>query len=217
MASEVNRRSYDNEQRRATSQRTRARILDEARALLVDQGYRATTVAAIARAAGVSVDTVYELVGRKPVIVRLLIETAISGTDGAVSPEDRDYVQRIHQMPTAAQKLSEYAAAMAQIQVRMAPLVLALRDAAATDASARDIWVEFSERRARNMRALAEELRNTGDLRADLGDDEMADIIWAMNSPELYLLLTRERRWSPEQYSGWLADAWQRQLLHRPV
>jgi AcrR family transcriptional regulator len=217
MTRPVNSRSYDNEQRRAASQRTRARILGAARNLLVEHGYRATTVARIARAAEVSVDTVYELVGRKPLIVGLLIETAISGTDNAVPAQERDYVQRIHEQPTAAAKLHTYARAMVSIQARMAPLVVALRDAASADPSAMEIWNEFSNRRATNMRLLAAELRQAGGVRADLDDDDVADIIWATNSPELYLLLTRERGWNPERYGRWLADAWQRQLLDHPL
>ena len=39
-------------------------------------------MAGIANRAGVNVDTVYELVGRKPVLLRELIEQAISGTGG---------------------------------------------------------------------------------------------------------------------------------------
>jgi hypothetical protein len=106
---------------------------------------------------------------------------------------------------------------MVSIQARMAPLVVALRDAASADPSAMEIWNEFSNRRATNMRLLAAELRQAGGVRADLDDDDVADIIWATNSPELYLLLTRERGWNPERYGRWLADAWQRQLLDHPL
>jgi hypothetical protein len=39
---------------------------------------------------------------------------------------------------------------------------------------------------------------------------------WATNAPELYLLLVRERGWSPERVEAWLADAWRRLLLRDP-
>lgn len=82
------KRSYDNEGRRTQSEETRRRILDAARTLLVTKGYRATTVAQIARDAGVHVDTLYAVVGRKLAILRELIELAISGTDRPIAPED---------------------------------------------------------------------------------------------------------------------------------
>jgi len=43
--------------------------------------------------------------------------------------------------------------------------------------------------------------------------EEAADVIWATNSPEFYLLLVRERGWTPERVEGWLADTWRRLLL----
>ena len=63
------------------------------------------------------------------------------------------------------------------------------------------------------MRKLARELRAAGGLRDDLSIDEAADIVWATNSPELYVLLTVDRDWRPEQFEQWLTDAWQRLLL----
>ena len=86
------KRSYDNSERRERSQETRARILDAARQTITAKGYRAATIAEIARAADVHVDTVYELVGRKPALLRALIEGAISGGPDPVAPAQRAYV-----------------------------------------------------------------------------------------------------------------------------
>jgi AcrR family transcriptional regulator len=58
-------------------------------------GYAVTTVADIARRARVAVDTVYAAVGRKPALLREVLETAISGSDEAVPAEQRDYVARV--------------------------------------------------------------------------------------------------------------------------
>lgn len=207
------KRTYDSRRRQARSAETRQRILDGARALLLDRGYRATTIAAVAATAAVNVDTVYELVGRKPVVLRELIEQAISGTDGAVVAEDRDYVTAMLAEPDPRTKLAIYARAVCEIQQRMAPLFLALRDASSTEPEARTVWDDISERRATNMRKLADDLRATGGLRDDLSIEEAADVIWATNSSELYVLLTVERGWSPRHFERWLTDTWQRLLL----
>ena len=130
------KRQYDGSSRRAASVQTRQRILDEALDRFVEVGYRGTTIAAVAQRAGVSVATVYELVGRKPAILRELMEQAISGSDHAVAALDRDYVKAIAAEPGAANKLAIYAAAVTDIQQRMSPLFLALRDASSTDADA---------------------------------------------------------------------------------
>jgi len=213
VAREVKARPYDNEGRQTQSDETRQRIVEAARDLMVERGYRATTVAQIASRASVHVDTVYALVGRKPVLLRELIEQAISGTDRAVAAQDRDYVKAMRAASDPVRKLTIYAQAMSQIQPRMAPLLLALRDASATEPEAKEVWREISDRRAANMRQLVEDLSAAGGLRAGLSVDEAADVIWATNSSELYVLFTVERGWPPDRYERWLADSWCRLLL----
>ncbi|MDQ2740166.1 MAG: TetR/AcrR family transcriptional regulator, partial [Actinomycetota bacterium] len=78
------------------------------------------------------------------------------------------------------------------------------------------LWAEISERRAKNMRAMAADLRANGDLREDLTDDQVADIIWSMNSAQYSDLLVREAGWTPDQFVAWLTDAWTRLLLRAP-
>ena len=207
------KRGYESEQRRAQSEATRQRILVTARSLVVERGYRGMTIAELARRADVHVDTIYELVGRKPLILRELVERAISGTDRPLDPFERDYVRQITAEPDAGRKLDLYAAAMRRILARLAPLFLALRDASATDPEAAQVWSQISERRAANMRLLAADLLATGQLRDALSVDEVADTIWATNSPDLHRLLVEDRGWSPEHYQEWLADSWRRLFL----
>lgn len=210
---DVKRREYDNAGRRARSDEHRERILEAARSSFVAHGYRSTTIARIARSAGVHPDTVYELVGRKPVLLRELIERAISGTDRAVVGEQRDYVIEMRAEPDPARKLAIYAGAIRRIHARMAPLLTALRDAASTETEAAEVWREISDRRAANMRKLVGDLADAGGLRADLPVDVAADVIWVTSSAEQYLMLTVERGWDPGRYEGWLADLWVRYLL----
>ncbi len=210
---ETVKRRYDASSRQARSAQTRQRIFEAARALILANGYHATTIAAIAARAGVNVDTVYQLAGRKPVLLRELIEQAISGRGAAVPAEQRDYVEAIRAEPDAARKLAIYARAVRRIQERMAPLFLALRDASATEPEAYEVWREISERRAANMRLFVRDVAAAGGLRPGLSIEEAADTVWAMNSSELYVLLTGERGWSPRRFERWLAESWQRLLL----
>jgi AcrR family transcriptional regulator len=213
----VKSREYRSPVRDEQARRTRTAILDAARRRFSAQGYAGTTVAAIAADAGVAVDTVYAAVGSKPVLFRLLLETAISGTDDAVPAEERDYVQRMLAEPRARRKLQLYAGAIRAIAERMGPLHLVLRDAAAQApelARARD---EIAARRAQNMRRLAQDLVATGDLRPELTVDEIADVVWTMNSAEFYHLLVQERGWSPQAFEQWLADSWCRLFLADPA
>jgi AcrR family transcriptional regulator len=206
-------RPYNAARRRAAAQGTRRAILDAAAALFLERGYVATTIADIAAAAGVAIDTIYTVIGRKSTLFRLLIETAISGTDAPIPAEERDYVAAMRAEPDAGRKLQLYARAMRVIHARMTPLLRVLQVAAPTDPELGKVWTEIAERRARNMRLLVADLTNTGALRDDLSRADAADVIWATNSPELYVLLVHDRGWDPDHYAHWLADAWQRLLL----
>lgn len=211
----VGRRSYRSPLRDEQAAATRHAVLVAAKDLFVSNGYLATTVAAIAERAQVSVDTIYATVGRKPALLRELVETAISGTDQAVPAEQRDYVVQIRAAATAVDKLNLYALSITDIQQRLAPVFLALRDAAGTDRDCAALWSEISARRAANMRLFAADLRGTGELRDDLSDDQVADIIWSMNAAEYWVLLVHQRSWSADQFARWLGDAWTRLLLER--
>jgi AcrR family transcriptional regulator len=217
MPEPVKSRSYRSPVREQRAQRTRRAVLSAARSLFVAQGYPTTTLAHIAAQAHVSVDTVYAAVGAKPVLLRLLLETAISGTDEAVPAHERDYVRQMKAEPRARRKLEIYAGAVRSIGERMGPLHLALRDAAAQDPELARIHNEIAQRRAANMRLLVADLMQTGDLRADLGVDEVADVIWSMNSAEFYRLLVQERGWTPEHFQRWLTATWHRLFLADPT
>jgi AcrR family transcriptional regulator len=207
----VNTRAYDSSSRRSASHERRAGILSAARGAFLEQGYVGTTMAVIATRSGVAVDTVYELVGRKPALFRLLIESAISGEDEAVPADERDYVQRIQAETTARGALGIYAEALPLIHARLAPLVAVLQAAGSAEPELAALWHEISERRATNMRRLATQLAETGELAVSV--DHAADVIWATNSAELYLLLVGQRKWTPDEYSHWLDETWQKLLL----
>ncbi|MFI9816333.1 TetR/AcrR family transcriptional regulator [Saccharothrix variisporea] len=210
------KRRYHAPQRAEQAAATRHAILEAARELFTTRGYAATTIGQVAQRSGVAVDTVYATVGRKPVLLREVFETALSGRDEAVPAEERDYVQAIRAAPTAAEKLATYAQALVSIAPRVAPVQAALRDAAARDPECAALDRELSERRATNMRLFAADLRATGDLRPDLTDDEVADIIWSMASADYYLLYVRHRGWTPARFGTHLHDAWTRLLLRHP-
>jgi AcrR family transcriptional regulator len=208
----VKKRSYEATGRKAASAVTRQRIVDAGRELILQRGYRATTIADIAALAGVNVDTIYQLVGRKPVLLRELIEQAISGRDHAVTADDRPHVQAMRAEPDASVSLTMYARAMRETHERLAPLFVALRDASTTEPEAEEVWREISDRRAANMRRLVGELDESA-RRPELSIDDAADSVWALNSPELFVMLIGERGWTPVHYESWLAGTLIRILL----
>jgi hypothetical protein len=66
------------------------------------------------------------------------------------------------------------------------------------------------------MSRFASELRATGEIRSDLSDQQVADLVWSMNSAEYFGLLA-SRGLTPQEYSDVLADVWRRTLLAASV
>ena len=205
------KRRYDAPRRRRAAARTRAAILEAARELFTERGYTATPMTAIADRAGVALDTVYASVGRKPELARLLIETAISGTDHAVPAEQRDYVKAVRAATDAGTKIDLYAAAVAATAPRLALVYSIIQQAAPAEPGLAALWAEIAERRAANMRRFVANLATVSPLRLDPG--EAADIVWATNAAEMYQLLVGQRDWTPQRYQAFLTDTWTRLLL----
>ena len=69
-----------------------------------------------------------------------------------------------------------------------------------------------------NPRKLAELLAAKGDaLRPGLTEDEAADVIFTLLSPEVYLLLTVGRGWPPARWQHWTAGTIALAILRLPL
>ncbi len=212
MTDSVKTRRYNSPARREQAASTRRAVLVAARALFTTRGYAETSVSDVARRAKVSVDTVYTSVGRKPQLLLAVHDMILGSSEEPLPAEERDYVRRLREAPTAEEKIRLYAEALADLLPRTVPLNLALREAGAREPECRKLRESISRRRRANMGLLAAELRGTGRLRPDLTDEQAADLVWSMNSPEYFQLLT-DAGYTPEQYANLVADVWTRTLL----
>jgi AcrR family transcriptional regulator len=212
----VKKRAYHAPRRREAAEQTRAAVLRAARDLFTRNGFEATSVAAVARAAGVSVDTVYASVGRKPQLLLAVHDMALAGGDDPVDAEQRDYVRRVRAVRTAAEKIAVYAEALAVVLPKTVPLLASLREAGRSDPACAQTYRAVSRRRAANMRRFAADLRATGELRTDLTDDDVADLVWSTNGPEYFLLL-QDLGYTPDRVAALLRDVWTRTLLADPA
>ena len=217
MVEPVKTRRYSGERRRAEAARRRGRIVEAALELFTELGYARTPVSEVARRAGVAVDTVYASVGRKPQLLlaahdMVLGDHAVDADGAPVAALQRNYVVAIRAASGARAKIATYAEALGRLLPITAPLLEALREAGVEDEQCRAAWTGVEERRAANMRRFAADLRATGELRDDRDDDEVADLVWSMNSAAYFTALTR-RGWSSDQYAALVRDVWTRTLL----
>ena len=178
------RRRYDSRGRQEQAGRSRWAMLQAARRLFLDRGYAATTMPAIAAAAGVSVQSVYKAFGNKPALLKAVFDVAIAGDDEPVPVLQREALGRVRAEPDPYRKLSLYGEFVAEVTPRHVPIQL-----------------------------LARALHQDGHLRPCVSVDEARDLLWTYNSPELYELLELQRGWTPRRYGRWLADALTAALL----
>ena len=199
------KRSYDASRRQEKARRNLVRIIDVAERLFLGNGYRITTIAAIAAEAGVSADTIYKSFGGKAGLVRAIRARALEGEGTTPAEQRSDSLQA--REPDPRKIIRAWAALSAELAPRAAPILLLIRDAAASDLEVRALLEEMDADRLRRMTENARRLRDAGHLRAGITLTRAADMLWTYSSPELYELLVLRRGWSPERYGRFIAEA----------
>jgi AcrR family transcriptional regulator len=197
------KRAYDSSRRGLRAQRTRDAVLDAAQARFLGDGYAATTVAAVAADAGVSVETIYKTFTSKAGLVAGIWERGLAGRGSVPAPQRSDDMQRTEPDPRAI--VRNWGRLTAEVAPRVAPILLLIRSAAAADAEMASLLTETDRQRLHRMRHNAKAL--SGHLRDGVTVGMAADVLWTYSSPDLYELLVRRRRWGARRYGEFIADA----------
>ncbi|MGN6406543.1 TetR/AcrR family transcriptional regulator [Sinomonas sp.] len=205
-------RAYDASRRRALAEEARRNVLATARELFLDKGYGATTIAEIARSASVSPESVYKNFGGKPGLVRAIQEQSLLGAGGPPAEERSDRAQLTATDPRAL--MDQFGRFTAEISPIGAPIVLLIRDAAASGhPGMADLLREIDDARYRRMLHNARQLVGRGLLRAGLGAEAAADVMFACTTAELYESLVLKRGWGAERYGEFIAATLAANLL----
>lgn len=190
---------------------TRTRMLTAARDLFVQRGYGATSLQEIADRAGVAVQTIYFTFGNKRVLLKELVDVSIAGDDEPVATMDRPWFREAAEADTAPEALQRHIRGTGEVLARVAPITEMLRAAAAADPAVAELWDQDTDPRYVVHEAAARALVAKPQS-ADVPVEHAADLLFALLSPELYLLFVRDRKWSPEQWERWAHETLQAQL-----
>lgn len=207
-------RPYDASGRQEQARHTRASVIAAAREQFLSRGYGATTVTAVARAARVSTQQIYKTFGTKAGLAKAVFDVAIAGDDEPVAMLERESLGRVRQEPDPYVKLHAYAAFVADTAPRHVPIQLLIQAAAATDPEAAALWDQLGQERLHGMTMFARDLAPA--LRPDVTVDDARDVLWALNSPEMWNLLVAQRGWSRARFASYLAQALNHALLPPP-
>ncbi|WP_409331575.1 TetR/AcrR family transcriptional regulator [Trujillonella humicola] len=195
---------------------TRRRVREAAGRLFLQEGYAATTLQQIADEAGVAVQTVYFHFGNKRTLLKEVADVASVGDDEPVALLDRPWVQELRGAPDGPETVAVWLRVSREIFGRVAPVLRIVRDAAGSDPDMAAQWEVNQQQRHTAHRMLAETLDAKGALRAGLAVEEAADVLFALISLEVYVLLTVDRGWEPERWERWATSAVCDAVLARP-
>lgn len=211
--SERVKRDYRSQLREARAAETRRAVVTAAAEAFVTDGYGATTIAAIAAAAGVSRKTVFTAVGGKAELLKTALDWAVAGDDGRAALQDRPRLQAVLARDDAATVLTEWAVLMAEIDARVAGLFRAVEVAAETDPDARRLLESSQAQRLDGARRVITRLAALGALPPGTSRTAAADIAWLATDPVLYDRMVRVRGWSTRRFAAWLGRMLVSQLL----
>jgi AcrR family transcriptional regulator len=207
------KRPYDSPLRREQASATRLRILEAAQRLFEQNGFTATTMTAVASEAGVSLKTVYLAFETKAGVLRALWHVLLRGDEEPVPVGEREWFRAVLDEPDPRQKLRLDVHNAMVVRGRIGPLLDVIRDAAPTEPEIGALWKRIQLEFYENQRAVVDDLHRRKALRRGLDVTRAADILWTLNSPDVYRLLVGHRGWTPDEHEEWLADILCEQLL----
>lgn len=191
------RRRYRSQLREQQAEQTKRAIVLAARDLFMASGWAATGMRDVAATAGVALETVYSHFSSKRGLLRAVADAAAAGDDEPVPLAQRPEFLAMGQGRRRA-RLRAAARLATAVNVRTAAVAKLLRQAAPGDDEIAEM-LQTTRERQRSDVATA--------LQLILGRPPTVgerDGVWAIVSPEVYLLLVEESGWTPEQCEAWV-------------
>ena len=199
--------------RRARARETRLRITKAASSLFCERGYTGTTIADIATAAGVAVQTVYFVFHTKVEVLNSAYSLAVMGEDDPAVPQQQEWYRQSMSEPEPAVAVGLMVEGLSEILRRVAPLDLAVRTAADGDPDAAAFLAQNESMRAEGYREMVSLLRRKRPLRKGLTEQRATDVMLVLASPGFYRALAVEHGWTHTAWVAWVSAVVTRELF----
>ena len=177
-------------------------MLDAAFDLFAEQGYQATTIAAVAERAGVAVQTVYFTFHNKATLFWDMAVARRAGDDGADEVMQMQWVGQAFAEPDQRRTVALIAEHATDIFVRLAPVASAMTVAAAIDPDIAERVEMTNKQRREGMTAMMTALSAKGPpLAVDVA--HAVDVVDVLQSLATYSSFTVGCGWSDEEFKAW--------------
>jgi AcrR family transcriptional regulator len=210
------KRRYHSPRRQEQAAATRREILEAAQRLFEEQGYGATTMAAIAAEARVALKTVYVAFETKSGVLRALWNLGLRGEREDLPVAQQEWYREVVEEPDPERQLRLNARNSRMGKLRIAAIVDVIRAAAPDDPDIAALWNRIQTEYHANQGVICRSLHEKRALKRDLDVERATDILWTINHPGTWQLLVGERGWTPEQYELWSGDLACSELLRAP-
>ena len=174
-------------------------MLDAARRLFTTSGWTGTGMRDVAAAAGVATETVYSYFPSKRELLQAVVDLAVVGDDQPIALAERAEFSAIGH-GTRQARIKAAARVLTGVHGRTAAFAKVLREAANDDQEIAALLVATRERQRRDV-ATAAQLIAGGEV-----DETDRDGLWALTSPEVYLLLVESSGWTVDRYEVWMCE-----------
>jgi AcrR family transcriptional regulator len=201
------KRPYDASGRRARADARRRDVVLAARELFERDGFRLTTIAAVAAHAAVSPESIYKGFGSKATLAKAVFDVALAGDHEPVPVAERPALLALRDEPDVRRKIDLFVGGLVQRLARSAKVHILIRDGRHVDDSLAPIWEKLQEEGRTGMTMLGRHLLDTGQLRDDVDLDEVRDVLWNYLAIDHYERLVLMQGWSHDRYGQWLTRA----------
>ena len=189
--------------RKQRSERTRHAIVQAATVEFRASGYHGTTMAGIAKRAGVAVQTVYFVFHTKPLLLTATIDRAVMGDEEPTPPELTEWWQECTSTKDGRRALEVFVTNVGAIEVRAAVLDRVARAAATTDPEVVDVIAHHERLREAGFRSYLGTLADRGLLKKDVTLDEATDVLLTLAGSATFAEFTEGRGWSLDRWADW--------------
>lgn len=198
--SKIKKRSYKSVARSSQAVQTRSRILASAKKLFETEGFEYVTIEKIARAAEVSIPTIYSLFQSKRGVLRALMDEALPREqfDTLVEQSIQENSPKIRLSLSAKIARQMYDAERVQIDV--------FRGAAVLAPEFKELEKEREMRRYNRQEVTIKAMAKEKSLAKGLSITKARDILWAFTGRDMYRMFVVEQGWTSEEYEKWLTQ-----------
>lgn len=186
------------------------RIVRAARRLFVKHGYRATTLTAVAEAAGVAHRTIYVRFGTKAALLKRVLDVAVVGDHAPVDVVGRDWYRTAMSAPTLEARIAAFAIGGARLVTSAADVEAVTREAAPTEPLLAGHLAAGRVATHEAVRAFWTRARDDGLLPVETDVDWLTDSTSLLAHIDTYLLLRQMQPATAQRYEAWLTTTLRR-------